>query len=350
MGENILVDIKEVPMYVEPCCAMKDTLSGCRISILQCQCQMVRIRIKSLAPITKGHHLAKTAVVETAGLSPQNRSSLGKIQEKPPWKKVSITPWLSNTVNQDVMNQLIHLPGESDFDGQRPAYDGKKNLYTAVLLPFKEKKFVICNAGLSRSCCQSSLKWVNLFQASAKNFFSPIEEVLEGLMVEVDLGGCIERHKIIGISDLPTSELMHILVNGRILDIPSYRCKPRDIIIVGDLPPTKPLGVSQVVASMGWPEVTKYRTLVSPQPKPDPVDHAGEREIIQNLFKEDDTEKGLDDKGMIREQLLAFEKSTRHRPWRIIMYRNGVSEGQCKKVLQNELDAIRKACSSIDES
>ncbi|KAK9277009.1 hypothetical protein L1049_006548 [Liquidambar formosana] len=62
---------------------------------------------------------------------------------------VSITPRVSKSVNRDVMNQLIHLYGKSDFH-RRTAYDGKNNLYTAALLPFKEKKFVICNDGLSR--------------------------------------------------------------------------------------------------------------------------------------------------------------------------------------------------------
>ncbi|XP_022853100.1 protein argonaute MEL1-like [Olea europaea var. sylvestris] len=53
---------------------------------------------------------------------------------------------------------------------------------------------------------------------------------------------------------------------------------------------------------------------------------------------------------MIRELLIAFFKSTGHKPHRIIFYRDGVSEGQFSQVLFHEIDAIRKACISIEEN
>ncbi|OVA19450.1 Argonaute/Dicer protein [Macleaya cordata] len=100
--------------------------------------------------------------------------------------------------------------------------------------------------------------------------------------------------------------------------------------------------IAAVVASMDWPEVSKYRCLVSAQPH--------RQELINDLFKVGQDSKGeLVRGGMIREHLLAFRRSTGHKPHRIIFYRDGVSEGQFAQVLLYELDAIRKACQSLEE-
>ncbi|KAG2546849.1 hypothetical protein PVAP13_9KG048600 [Panicum virgatum] len=100
--------------------------------------------------------------------------------------------------------------------------------------------------------------------------------------------------------------------------------------------------IAAVVASMDWPQVTKYKCLVSSQ---------GHRvEIINNLFTEvRDSVKGIVRGGMIRDLLISFLKSTGHKPKRIIFYRDGVSEGQFSQVLLYEMDAIRKACASLEE-
>ncbi|KAK4490521.1 hypothetical protein RD792_001201 [Penstemon davidsonii] len=101
--------------------------------------------------------------------------------------------------------------------------------------------------------------------------------------------------------------------------------------------------IAAVVASMDWPQVTTYRGLVSAQ---------GHRvEIIQDLYKtSQDPKRGTIHGGMIRELLIAFYKSTGQKPHRIIFYRDGVSEGQFNQVLLYEMDAIRKACISIEEN
>ncbi|XWS52934.1 hypothetical protein CRYUN_Cryun11dG0115100 [Craigia yunnanensis] len=100
--------------------------------------------------------------------------------------------------------------------------------------------------------------------------------------------------------------------------------------------------IAAVVASMDWPEVTKYRGVVSAQPH--------REEIIQDLYKTvQDPQKGVVHSGMIRELLVAFFKSTGQKPYRIIFYRDGVSEGQFSQVLLYEMDAIRKACASLQE-
>ncbi|KAG2568057.1 hypothetical protein PVAP13_7NG287700 [Panicum virgatum] len=97
----------------------------------------------------------------------------------------------------------------------------------------------------------------------------------------------------------------------------------------------------QVVASQDWPEVTKYAGLVSAQ--------AHRQELIQDLFKVwQDPQRGTITGGMIKELLISFKRATGQKPQRIIFYRDGVSEGQFYQVLLYELDAIRKACASLE--
>ncbi|KAI8037346.1 hypothetical protein M5D96_010097 [Drosophila gunungcola] len=61
------------------------------------------------------------------------------------------------------------------------------------------------------------------------------------------------------------------------------------------------------------------------------------QEIIQELSS------------MVRELLIMFYKSTGgYKPHRIILYRDGVSEGQFPHVLQHELTAIREACIKLE--
>ncbi|XP_010534204.1 PREDICTED: protein argonaute 1-like [Tarenaya hassleriana] len=99
--------------------------------------------------------------------------------------------------------------------------------------------------------------------------------------------------------------------------------------------------IAAVVASQDWPEITKYAGLVCAQ--------AHRQELIQDLFKEwKDPVRGTVTGGMIKELLISFRRSTGHKPQRIIFYRDGVSEGQFYQVLLYELDAIRKACASLE--
>ncbi|KAJ9554728.1 hypothetical protein OSB04_009342 [Centaurea solstitialis] len=101
--------------------------------------------------------------------------------------------------------------------------------------------------------------------------------------------------------------------------------------------------IAAVVASMDWPHVTKYRALMSAQPH--------RQEIIEDLYTTyTDAKRGLVHAGMIRDHLIAFKKSTGHKPHRIIFYRDGVSEGQFNQVLLEEMDKIRKACVSLEEN
>ncbi|KAA8541496.1 hypothetical protein F0562_025459 [Nyssa sinensis] len=99
--------------------------------------------------------------------------------------------------------------------------------------------------------------------------------------------------------------------------------------------------IAAVVASQDWPEVTKYSGLVCAQ--------AHRQELIQDLFKTwQDPVRGTVTGGMIKELLISFRRATGQKPQRIIFYRDGVSEGQFYQVLLYELDAIRKACASLE--
>nr|Q10F39.2 RecName: Full=Protein argonaute 11; Short=OsAGO11 [Oryza sativa Japonica Group] len=101
--------------------------------------------------------------------------------------------------------------------------------------------------------------------------------------------------------------------------------------------------IAAVVASMDWPEVSKYKCSVSSQ--------SHREEIIADLFTEvKDSQNRLVYGGMIRELIESFRKANgSYKPGRIIFYRDGVSEGQFSQVLLSEMDAIRKACASIEE-
>lgn len=99
--------------------------------------------------------------------------------------------------------------------------------------------------------------------------------------------------------------------------------------------------IAAVVASQDWPEVTKYAGLVCAQ--------AHRQELIEDLYKTwQDPNRGTVHGGMIKELLISFRRATGQKPQRIIFYRDGVSEGQFYQVLLYELDAIRKACASLE--
>uniref|UniRef100_A0A7N0U3U9 Argonaute 1 n=1 Tax=Kalanchoe fedtschenkoi TaxID=63787 RepID=A0A7N0U3U9_KALFE len=99
--------------------------------------------------------------------------------------------------------------------------------------------------------------------------------------------------------------------------------------------------IAAVVASQDWPEITKYAGLVCAQPH--------RQELIQDLFTTwQDPQRGTMSGGMIKELLISFRRATGQKPQRIIFYRDGVSEGQFYQVLLYELDAIRRACASLE--
>nr|GEX56115.1 protein argonaute 5 [Tanacetum cinerariifolium] len=79
--------------------------------------------------------------------------------------------------------------------------------------------------------------------------------------------------------------------------------------------------------------------------------HPHRQEIIEDLYSSYvDAKMGVVHTSMIRDHLIAFWRSTRHKPARIIFYRDGVSKGQFNHVLLHEMDKIRNACVSLEEN
>ncbi|KAI5005322.1 hypothetical protein ZWY2020_032565 [Hordeum vulgare] len=85
--------------------------------------------------------------------------------------------------------------------------------------------------------------------------------------------------------------------------------------------------IASVVASQDWPQVTKYHGDVHEQ------GHRVER--IEGL------------EGIVKKLLLSFEQHSKHKPQQLIFYRDGVSEGQFRMVLENEIPEIEKAWKAL---
>lgn len=87
--------------------------------------------------------------------------------------------------------------------------------------------------------------------------------------------------------------------------------------------------VAAVVGSVNWPAANKYVSRMRSQ--------THRQEIIQDLC------------AMVGEILDDFHQELRQLPKRIIFFRDGVSETQFYKVLEEELQAIREACSRFPD-
>ncbi|KAL6850464.1 hypothetical protein ACP4OV_021091 [Aristida adscensionis] len=96
--------------------------------------------------------------------------------------------------------------------------------------------------------------------------------------------------------------------------------------------------IAAVVSSLGWPLISRYRASVCTQPR---------QEMIDSLFKLE----GDQDRGLIRELLYDFYTSTKQtKPEQIIIFRDGVSEGEFNQVLNIELAQIIEACKFLDDT
>ncbi|XP_021749109.1 protein argonaute 4-like isoform X2 [Chenopodium quinoa] len=98
--------------------------------------------------------------------------------------------------------------------------------------------------------------------------------------------------------------------------------------------------IASVVSSRCWPSMSHYRASVRSQ--------SSKAEIIESLFKPMPG-NGDKDEGMIRELLLDFfSTSGKVKPSHVIIFRDGVSEGQFKQVLNVEFHQILEACKLLD--
>uniref|UniRef100_J3MKR5 Piwi domain-containing protein n=2 Tax=Oryza brachyantha TaxID=4533 RepID=J3MKR5_ORYBR len=98
-----------------------------------------------------------------------------------------------------------------------------------------------------------------------------------------------------------------------------------DVTHPGPLDDSSP-SIASVVASVDWPNVTRYNSVVRTQ--------GNREEIIGDL------------EGIVKELLNAC-KSDSNKPEQLIFYRDGVSEGQFNQVLEKEVPDIVKAWKSV---
>ncbi|OAY50078.1 protein argonaute 7 [Manihot esculenta] len=166
------------------------------------------------------------------------------------------------------------------------------------------KRIAETNVGVVSQCCL----FTNLGKLSSQ-FLSNLS-----LKINAKLGGCTVA-----------------LYNSLPSQIPRLLHSDEPVIFMGaDVTHPHPLddfspSVAAVVGSMNWPAANKYASRMRSQ--------THRQEIIQDLGS------------MVKELLDDFYKEANKLPKRIMFFRDGVSETQFHKVLQEELKSIREACS-----
>jgi eukaryotic translation initiation factor 2C len=72
--------------------------------------------------------------------------------------QVKINPeFTSHKLNKAIMTQLVKLYRETELGMRLPVYDGGRNLYTAGLLPFTTKDFIIVLCDDDEGACYTRL-------------------------------------------------------------------------------------------------------------------------------------------------------------------------------------------------
>ncbi|CAK7326137.1 unnamed protein product [Dovyalis caffra] len=166
------------------------------------------------------------------------------------------------------------------------------------------KRIAETNVGVVTQCCL----YPNLGKLSSQ-FLANL-----ALKINAKVGGCTVA-----------------LYNSLHSQIPRLLRSNEPVIFMGaDVTHPHPLddvspSVAAVVGSMNWPAANKYVSRMRSQ--------THRQEIIQDLG------------AMVKELLDDFYQELNELPKRIIFFRDGVSETQFYKVLKEELQAIREACS-----
>nr|AVM82634.1 ribosomal protein S4 [Cuspidaria floribunda] len=155
------------------------------------------------------------------------------------------------------IRRLGALPGltnkspKAGSDLRKQPRSGKKSGYSIRL---EEKQKLRFHYGLTE---RQLLKYVRIAR-KAKGATGPV--LLQ--LLEMRLDNILFR---LGMaSTIPAARQLvnhrHILVNGRIVDIPSYRCKPRDVITAKDEQKSRTL-IQNSLNSSPHKEVPKHLTL-----------------------------------------------------------------------------------------
>lgn len=122
-------------------------------------------------------------------------------------------------------------------------------------------------------------------------------------------------------------------INNTISKSPSFQFfmnQPAIIIGADVTHPNPGSKVPSIAAVVGSMDAMGYRYATS-------IRHQNSREEIIRDFA-----------AMVKELLVSFYRATKQKPMKIIVYRDGVSEGQFLHVLEHEVTAIKQACASLE--
>ncbi|XP_074657018.1 protein argonaute-2-like [Tubulanus polymorphus] len=219
---------------------------------------------------------------------------------------------ISNDAGMPIVGQPCFCKYATGHDQVEPMFRFLKNTYAGlqlivVVLPGKTPVYAEVKRvgdiliGMATQCVQ------------AKNVNRTSPQTLSNLCLKINV-------KLGGINSILLPSIRPRIFNEPIIFLGADVTHPP----AGDT--SKP-SIAAVVGSMDA-HPSRYSATVRLQPH--------RQEIIQDLT------------AMVRELLIQFYKSTRFKPNRIIIYRDGVSEGQFQQVLQHELRAIREACMKLE--
>ncbi|KAL5553720.1 hypothetical protein UlMin_041121 [Ulmus minor] len=166
------------------------------------------------------------------------------------------------------------------------------------------KRIAETSVGVVSQCC--------LYQNLAKLSSQFLANL--ALKINVKIGGCT----VALFNSLPSQIPRLLRIDEPVIFMGADVTHPHPL---DDVSPS----VAAVVGSMNWPAANKYISRMRSQ--------THRQEIIQDLGE------------MVRELLDDFYKELHKLPTRIIFFRDGVSETQFYKVLQEELQSIKQACS-----
>lgn len=211
--------------------------------------------------------------------------------------------------------KIVHARPEQVEDELRKVHLEARSLKTKIdllvaILPDKNgtlygniKKICETDIGLMSQCCLNK----NVLKASPQ-FFANV-----ALKINAKCGG---RNSVFANirTSLPIVSNKPTIIFGADVTHPNA---------LDDIAPS----IASVVASQDWPEVTKYHGDFRAQ---------GHRvELIEDL------------EDIVKKLLISFQEKSKQRPQQLIFYRDGVSEGQFRKVLENEIPEIEKAWKAL---
>lgn len=240
---------------------------------------------------------------------------------------------ISNDAGMPIIGQPCFCKYATGYDQVEPMFRYLKQVFVGlqlvvIILPGKTPVYAEVKRvgdtvlGMATQCVQS------------KNVIKPTPQTLSNLCLKINV-------KLGGVNNIlvPGLRLVLLFKKAHFSNLTFFQLnRPKvfnePVIFFGaDVthPPagdTKKPSIAAVVASMdGHP--SRYAATVRVQQH--------RQEIIQNLSC------------MIKRLLVQFYRSTGFKPFRIIFYRDGVSEGQFPQVLNQELVAIRKACIELED-